>query len=180
MAPPWAASLPLPNSYMGIGRQNKTRFHGRYALRATRDPSPRSGEGYVCTPRTLRPRCILAQPIRVLWPHREILFLRGGLMLSQSASAGLGRQRAEGSDAPSVPEAFLQKAVHVHVWDRAGGHTSGPRLLTPVPRLGPALVTGEPPFAARHSSRRRLAHGNAYGADLKEQFRASAEQLNCS
>ena len=78
------------------------------------------------------------------------------------------------------PRLFPKGRVGERVWHRAGSHATGPWLLTPAPCPHPASVAGAPPFSARRSSRSPFAQGNTYSADLKEQFRASTEQLNCS
>lgn len=96
-------------------------------------------------------------------------FLRAESLLPWSASTGLGRQRAGGSDAP-VPEAFPKKEACVGVWDRVGSHTSGPWLLAPVLCLCPTLVTGQPRFPARLLSRSPFPKGTLTALTLKSNF----------
>lgn len=66
-----------------------------------------------------------------------------------------------------IPKAFSPKSLYAWtagmVW---AAIPSGLRLLAP--------------FSAWRSSRSPFAQGNTYSTDLKEQFRASTEQLNCS
>lgn len=67
-----------------------------------------------------------------------------------------------------------------------GGGGTGVASVPPRPSSGPWSCLGgsSPPgqlvSSAQHSSRSPFAQGNTYSTDLKEQFRASIEQLNCS